>query len=83
MSTIIDLTTQEPTANLVTTNIGIVPESELEIKLDKKDDGESWTITRTCMYVGSLHPHARGQVVRQDVWVAMKNGIKAGVQSGL
>lgn len=74
---IIDLAEPQLPTNLVTTQVGIVPENELEIELSRRDDGESWTITRTCVYKGSLYPNARGQVVRQDVWVTMKNGLKS------
>lgn len=77
MTGIIDLAEPQLPTNLVTTQLGIVPENELEIQESKRDDGESWVITRTCVYKGSLYPNARGQVVRQDVWVTMKNGLKS------
>jgi len=69
-------------AEPVSTNIGIVPEEDLEIQLAKSDDGNSWSITRTYVYKGSLFPQARGQVVRRDVWVTMKNGLGAISASG-
>lgn len=70
-------------APLIMTNLGIVPEDELDITLKRQDDGDSWTITRICVYKGPHHPHARNQIVRQDVWVTMKTGIKSGVTSGI
>jgi hypothetical protein len=80
---IINMQDVEQNSKLVTTELGLTPESELEVQLNRTEDGGSWTITRTFTYTGSLHPHARGRVVRQDVWVTMKNGIQSGVQSGV
>ena len=77
MSNIIDLSAPVDPKNLVTTQVGLVPEEELEVQLSRRDEGEAWTITRTCVYKGSLYPNARGQIVRQDVWVTMKNGLKS------
>lgn len=70
-------------SKLVTTLIGDVPESDLDITLGQKDEGNSWAMTRTFVYKGSMYPAAQGQVVRQDVWVTMKTGLTSQVASGL
>jgi hypothetical protein len=69
-------------SEIVTTILGDVPEFDLDIKLVQKDEGESWVMTRTCVYKGSMYPAAQGQVVRQDVWVTMKTGLATKVAAG-
>lgn len=67
----------------VATTVGDVPEDELQVSITKQDNGESWTVIRECIYRGTAHPEVYGAVIRRDVWVTMKQGLKGQVESSL
>lgn len=69
--------------SLVTTNIGEIPEDELDVEVTQTDSGDVWVMARECKYRGTAHPEAIGEVVRRDVWVTMKQGQAAQAASEL
>lgn len=64
--------------NLVTTIIGDILESDLDIKEIKQEAGNDqvWVTARECRYKGNdpeLAKHV-GEIVRRDVWATVKYG---------
>lgn len=69
--------------SFIWTTLGAVPEEELAISEEKEENADSWIVRRVCKYTGTAHPEQFGQVVRQDVWMTMKNGQGASAEAGL
>jgi hypothetical protein len=68
---------------LITTLIGEIPESDLEITESQMDQGDVWVTARECKYKGIYYPNEVGNVVRRDVWVTMKQGQASKIVSEL
>lgn len=71
---------------LVTTTLGELPESDLDIKLIEQESTEQvWVVARECRYKGtdsSLAAHL-GEIVRRDVMASIKSGLSmTGEQGG-
>ena len=64
-------------SDLVTTTLGELPESDLEIEMiEQEGDANTWVMARECRYKGSnseLAAHL-GEIVRRDAWVTIKCG---------
>ena len=62
---------------LVHTQLGELPESDLQFLLSEKDVGDTITVSREWKYIGNdpAHQQHLGEVVRRDVWVTMKIGV--------
>lgn len=70
--------------SLVTTSLGDVRESELSIVTKMVDETEdAWVYAREATYIGTEHPEAVNTVVRRDVWVTVKRGLRSQVESSL
>jgi hypothetical protein len=65
-------------STLVTTTLGDLPESDLDIKMIEQDDPnpQVWVTARECRYRGSNPALAKhvGEIVRRDVWATIKHG---------
>ena len=65
-------------AALVTTTLGDLPETDLDIKMiDQHDPNpQMWVTARECRYKGSDPKFAKhvGEIVRRDVWATIKRG---------
>jgi hypothetical protein len=62
---------------LVTTTLGDLPESDLDIKMiEQQGDEQVWVTARECRYKGSDPKFADmvGEIVRRDVWATIKRG---------
>jgi hypothetical protein len=62
---------------LVTTTLGDLLESDLDIKMIEQDsDAQVWVTARECRYKGNNPELAKhvGEIVRRDVWATIKHG---------
>jgi hypothetical protein len=63
---------------LVTTTLGDLPESDLDIKEIPQNDpnAQVWVTARECRYKGNNPELAKhlGEIVRRDVWATIKRG---------
>ena len=70
---------------IVTTTMGDIPETDLDITMVPQESNEQmWIMARECRYKGSnpeLVAHV-GEIVRRDVWATIKCGHSVTGQQG-
>ena len=70
--------------SLVTTTLGEIRVADLRIEVKPVDETPlTWVYARECYYTGTEHLAAVDTLVRRDVWVSMKSGLAAAVESNL
>jgi hypothetical protein len=65
------------TNGLVSTAVGDLPESDLDIQvIPQESNDQVWVLARECKYKGSNPALAKhlGEIVRRDVWATIKYG---------
>jgi len=69
----------------VTTTLGELPETDLVFEMiPQESKPDSWIMAREGRYVGTNQAFAEhvGKIIRRDVWVTMKSGLRAGATAG-